>query len=96
MSHATPFMCSYAIDRANQRGIRHHVLDLLLRYGTSTHAGGGREQIYMDQAARRRARNELGKAYGQFERGLSAYLIVGNNGATIITCGHRTRRIWRR
>lgn len=95
MPSTTPLpLTLHAEARANQRGIRRDVIDLLLAFGTSAPAQDGCECIYMDHAARRAARRELGRAgYAKVERALDAYLILGGNG-WIVTCAHRRARVW--
>lgn len=95
MSNVTQYLTTHAIERANQRGIRHAILDVLLAFGNSAPMGSGRECIFMDHDARRRAKAKLGKAYAKFERKLDSFVIIANDGMTIVTCGHRTRKIWR-
>lgn len=83
----------HAEARANQRGIRHNVIDLLLAFGARAPAESGCQYIYMDHAARRAARKDLGRvAYAKVERALDAYLILGDNG-WIVTCAHRNARV---
>lgn len=83
---------AHAERRSNQRGIRHNIVELLLDFGTSVINREGCEVIFMDKKARCAAKKALGKKYAQLERALDAYLVVGSDG-TLITCGHRTRRI---
>jgi hypothetical protein len=94
MAHTTALpLTTHAAARANQRGIRHSVIDMLLTFGSSTPAQDGCECIYMDRAARRAAAKELGRvAYAKIERALDAYLILGGDG-WIVTCAHRQARV---
>lgn len=94
MAHSRPLpLTLHAEARANQRGIRHGVIDLLLAYGVSSPAWDGCERIYMDHAARRTVRKELGRVgYAKVERALDAYLILGDDG-WIVTCAHRRSRV---
>lgn len=84
-------MTRHAESRSHRRGIRATAMEELLTHGAST-ISRGREVVYMDQPARRRARAALGRtAYAQIERALDAYLVVGDSGA-IVTCAHRGKR----
>ena len=81
----------HAERRSQQRGIRAEAMEVLLAHGAST-ISHGRELVYMDQRARRRARAALGRTtYAQLERALDAYLVVGDDGM-IVTCAHRLKR----
>ena len=81
----------HAEQRSQQRGIRAEAMEVLLIHGAST-ISRGREVVYMDQSARRRARTALGRTgYAQIERALDAYLVVGDDGV-IVTCAHRGTR----
>ena len=81
----------HAAQRSQQRGIRAEALEVLLTHGAST-SSHGREVVFMDRPARRRARAALGRtAYAQLERALDAYLVIGFSGA-IVTCAHRGKR----
>ena len=82
----------HAERRSQQRGIRAAAMEVLLTHGAST-ISNGREVVYMDQAARRRARAALGRtAYARLERALDAYLVVGDGGV-VVTCAHRIRKL---
>lgn len=89
-SHA---LTTHAEARCNQRGIRQEAIRLLLDYGTSIMRHGS-EVIYLDQRARARMRNDIGRtAYAKVERRLDFYVVVASDGP-VITCVPRTRRIW--
>ena len=83
-------LTAHAETRANQRGIRRETMAILLDYGVAKIRGGA-EVIYMDQAARRKAREDLGeKVYARIERALDAYLVVAEDGR-VMTCAHRRK-----
>lgn len=56
----------------------------------------GADIVFLDKAARKRIRNEIGGARGMrlFDRHWNAYLAVADDGR-IITTGFRTRRVKR-
>lgn len=85
-------LTAHAETRANQRGIRRETMALLLDYGV-TRIRGGAEVIYMDQASRRKVREDLGdKAYARIERALDAYLVLAEDGS-VMTCAHRRKSL---
>lgn len=77
--------------RANQRGIRRAAIDVLLAYGEAKHSRGA-EMIFMTQAARARAREDLGRTkYAQVEGDLDKVVVA--DGDRVVTLVPRTRRI---
>jgi hypothetical protein len=76
---------SHARVRMQQRGISAEALEALLEFGCERHIHvDGREIVFFDKQARRRA----GKA------AVCTYAIVGSDG-TVITVGHRYKRVRR-
>jgi Domain of unknown function (DUF4258) len=98
----------HARARMQQRGIRPEMLEALLDYGREVRAGGGRELVFFDKRARARlagAGDRLARLAAPLVRGSAVarakagaqsacktYAIVDSDG-TVITVGHRTRRI---
>lgn len=82
--------------RMQQRGIPGAALACLLDYGRIEHDHHGGAIVYLDKAARRRLAREQGmgplRALG---KSLDAYAVVSADG-TVMTVGHRYKRIWRR
>jgi hypothetical protein len=70
----------HARARMQQRGIRAEALEALFEYGRSAPAGRGCEVLFIDKAARKAARLP------------NAYVVVGRDG-TVVTVGHRYRRV---
>ena len=68
----------HARTRMQQRGINTAALSALLDYGRVARAGRGRDIVYFDKRTRARFGN--------------SYAILASDG-TVITVGHRTRRI---
>ena len=83
----------HAEERANQRGIRDEVIELLLHYGREI-VRSGRTLVFVDQAIRRRISDELGdKVYARVANGLDSYAVL--DGGRIVTVGHRQERLYR-
>lgn len=82
----------HAERRANQRGIRHDIIETMLDFGTSKIRYGS-EVIYMDQAARTNLRNHIGRTqYAKVERLLDKVLVLSDDGV-VVTCCQRTRPV---
>jgi hypothetical protein len=78
--------------RMQQRGISAAALEALLDFGRTTRAGRGRELVFLDRKARERLARAKALAAGEAVRVSNSYAIVGSDG-TVITVGHRFRRI---
>lgn len=85
----------HARKRMQQRAIPPLVLDMLFDCGSVSRCGGA-DRLTFDRAAIRRLQHQVGgeKGLKQFERWLSVYAIVGDNGE-VVTAAHRTRRFRR-
>lgn len=75
-----------------QRGIRAEALEALLDFGRTAHVDRGREIVFFDKAARARLARHNPLAAKEAERLRRTYAILGSDG-TVITVGHRYRRI---
>ena len=83
----------HATARMQQRGIRAQALEALLDFGRERHIHfRGREIVYFDKKARARLAKENAIAAREAERFSRTYAILGADG-TVITVGHRFRRI---
>ena len=82
----------HARARMQQRGINAAALDALLDYGRVARAGRGRDIVYFDSRTRARLVRADAAAVPEAERVCRSYAIVASDG-TVITVGHRTRRI---
>lgn len=80
--------------RMQQRGISAAALDALLDFGRVANAGGGRDIVFFDKQARARLARAKAVAAAEAERVCKSYAIVESDG-TVITVGHRYRRIAR-
>ncbi len=78
----------HAMIRAQQRGIRDVRIDLVIKYGTTEHVRGARS-YWMDNAARRRAKNSSdGELYRKHADRLNFYVVVSHD-ECVITVAHR-------
>ena len=82
----------HARARMQQRGIAAAALGALLDYGRVARAGRGVDIVYFDKRARQGLAREHVVAAPEAERVCNSYAIVASDG-TVITVGHRTRRI---
>lgn len=86
-------LTEHAQARIQQRAIPAPVIEGLLAFGRAEHDHRGSTLCYFDHRAKIRLRNAWGKdAYKRLESKLDAYLVLGPDGS-VITAGHRTRRI---
>jgi hypothetical protein len=85
-------LSTHARRRMQQRGISTAALDALLDFGRAARAGRGRELVFFDRKARERLARAKALAAGEATRVCNSYAIVGSDG-TVITVGHRFRRI---
>jgi hypothetical protein len=89
-------LSDHARVRMQQRGIPSAALECLLDYGRVVHDHRGGAIVYLDKAARRRLAREQGAAQlRELGKRLDAYAVIGADG-TVMTVGHRYKRIWRR
>ena len=85
-------LTDHAAARMQQRGIRAQALQALLDYGCITHVEGGRDIVYFDKKARARLAKANAAAAREVDRLSRTYAILGSDG-TVVTVGHRFRRI---
>ena len=84
----------HARARMQQRGIRLDALEALLVFGREIPAGDGCGLLFFDKRSRARLARAKAIASAEAERICKSYAIVGSDG-TVITVGHRYRRIAR-
>lgn len=83
--------------RMQQRAIPGLVVSLIHSEGSVSQSHDGCEVRYVDKAARGRIRDALGgdRAYSLFERWFARTYVVVSDDGSIVTAGHRKRRITR-
>lgn len=88
-------MTRHAECRSRQRGIPRDAIEVILDFGREEQSFDNRRVVFMDKAARRRAKEALGRiAYAQIEARLDACIVIGE-GSRVLTCMHRKNRIKR-
>lgn len=86
-------MSEHASARAQQRSIPPLIIDWLIEYGSSSRDKRGAEVRYFDHAARRTLSRNFGhQIVDRLGPLMDAYVVVSTAG-TIITLGHRFKRI---
>lgn len=88
----SPNLTLHARARMQQRGIKAEALEALLDFGRTFHVDRGREIVFFDKAARARMARLNPLVAKEAERLRRTYAILGSDG-TVITVGHRYRRI---
>jgi hypothetical protein len=83
----------HAEARLQQRAIPPFVLELLERCGSTTRCGGA-DRLFFDKAARKRLERHLGGARSLrvVEKWLNVYAVFNEHGS-VVTVGHRSKRI---
>lgn len=88
-------LTNHAQARLQQRGIPPLVVENLLDFGRQMHDHRGATLLYFDHRARRHLERQLPRDnYRRIEAHLDAYAVLAADG-TIVTVGHRTRRLIR-
>lgn len=85
-------LSNHAMQRMQQRAIHPLMLDLLYRYGREQHQNGA-TTFYFDKRARECALRALEEVKQRFDKLSDAYLIEADDDGTVITVGHRFKRI---
>ena len=78
--------------RMQQRAIHPLMIDLLYRYGREQNRNGSR-MLFLDKRARERALQALLDVKQRFDKLSDAYLVEADCDGTVITVGHRFKRI---
>ena len=85
----------HAQQRMQQRGIPRRVIGYVLTYGRVSHDHHGGCVIWLDKRSKARIGQEEGRqVVRQLDKHLNAYVVTDSNG-TVVTVGHRYRRIIR-
>lgn len=86
-------LTKHAIKRLQQRGIPANIVDLLLNFGKIDSGHKGADVYFFDKAGKQCAKHNLHQAgVKQVDHHLNSYLVVSGDGS-VITAGHRTKRI---
>ena len=89
----TVSLSTHARVRMQQRGISPEALEILLELGDTSPAPGGGQVIYLERADRQEL-GRRGKRIRERDRLKRLYAVTDESG-TIVTVGHRYRRIAR-
>jgi len=81
----------HAEARLQQRAIPPILVELLERHGSEIRSGGA-DLLFFDKAAQKRLKRYLGRSFRFFERYLDAYVVINDQGS-VVTAGHRSKRV---
>jgi len=84
-------LSQHAKIRSQQRGIPPFVLHLLLQFGARVPAGKSAEKFFFDRRARKHVASYTGGRIKASDEALDVYAIV--SGPTIVTTGHRLKKV---
>jgi hypothetical protein len=85
----------HARQRMQQRGISRQALDYVLAYGRVSHDHHGGCVVWLDRRARAQIAREAGReVLRRLDKHLNAYAVMDPDG-TVLTVGHRYRRVLR-
>ena len=88
-------LTQHARQRMQQRGIPQQAIDYVLSYGRVSHHHHGACVVWLDKRSRARLGREAGQqVIRKLEKHLDAYVVTDTDG-TVVTVGHRYRRIRR-
>lgn len=86
-------LTKHATSRQQQRGIPPLIMEWLTCYGTTSHDHHGVEILYFDKRSRKALAKDVGEEIVSRLSGLlDAYAVV-SGGGSIITVGHRFKRV---
>lgn len=86
-------LTQHAVSRMQQRGIKAHTIEMLFRCGAKEYDHRGGTILYFDKQARQRLRHQYGAEQIKQTKGqLDTYAVIAKDGS-IVTVGHRTKRI---
>lgn len=88
-------LTTHANVRKQQRGIPKQVLDWLVQFGKASHDNRGGEFLYFDKRAKQRCLSVMGMdAYRKLDGHFDVYAVRGLDGS-ILTVGHRYKKLHR-
>ena len=85
-------LSNHAKQRMQQRAIHPLMIDLLYRYGREQHQNGSKI-LFLDKRARKKALKALQDVNQRFDKLSDVYLVEAGGDGTVITVGHRLKRI---
>lgn len=86
-------LTNHATSRMRQRAISPRTVDYLLECGRKTYDHKGAVICYFDKASRQHLLDRAGAVeYKRLEHELNAYLVMTVDG-TVVTVGHRAKRL---
>jgi hypothetical protein len=86
---------AHALARMRQRAIDPRAVECIVDFGRAEHQPGGSSIVYLDREAQQRIRRELGDALlRRLGKRVGAYVVLNGDG-TVVTVGHRLRRVKR-
>ena len=89
------YLTQHARQRMQQRGIPRQAIDYVLAYGRVSHDHRGACVMWLDKRSRARLGREAGRqVIRKLDKHLDAYVVTDTDG-TVVTVGHRYRRIRR-
>ena len=90
------YLSRHAEQRMQQRGIPRQAVDVVLAYGRVSHDHHGGCVVWLDKRARARLCREAGRrVLRRLDKHLNAYAVTDPDDGTVLTVGHRYRRIRR-
>lgn len=87
-----PAMTEHAAIRQQQRGISDLEIELILMYGRDSHHGDGCVFTKIDSKGFKKLQRDLKRVCQRLER-LKSEFIVHDDGRSIVTVGHKYRKI---
>jgi len=82
---------NHAFVRAQQRGISHKAISVVLEYGHSEYVKGGAKSWMMSKQEKEFAKADLGQDFINIEKQLG-YLVISSDGV-LITAAHSFKRL---
>ncbi|MBO2568870.1 hypothetical protein I6M39_07610 [Shewanella algae] len=88
-------MTHHAATRAAQRALEQSVLELSLQFGENISTPDGQHFLSLTLKMRKQLARKLRQILQQLEKPAGQFVLATDD-ETIITCGHRTKRLWKK
>jgi hypothetical protein len=88
-------LTKHAAARIRQRGVDEQALECLLMYGSAVHDHRGGEILLFDKRAWKRLERSLDRALVRRVAESRTLYAVRSSEGSLVTVGHRYRRVWR-